>query len=141
MDCLSSTVYGAQWPVVRGVECVTSGRTRRSRAADDLSGVREVPAEAEQQHRVPGRYGALLDELGEGERDARRRGVPGLGDIPRDDGVDGTQFLGEGLDDPQVRLVQHDSGEVLGGESGALAGLACDGRQLGGGPAVDALPL
>src|SRR4051812_9422780 len=49
-----------------------------SGAADDLPRVREVPAEAEQQDRVTGRHLAPLDELGEGERDARGRGVARL---------------------------------------------------------------
>ena len=82
-----------------------------------------------------------LDQLREGERDAGGRGVAGLDDIPGDHGVDRADLRGERLDDAQVGLVQDHGGEVLGGEAGPLAGLAGDRRQLGGGPAVDALAL
>lgn len=89
-------------------------RVRRSWAPDDLVGVRQIAAEAEQQDGVAGADGTLFDEFRERERDAGGRGVARLDDIAGDDRVDGADLLGEGLDDAQVRLVEDDTGEVGG---------------------------
>src|SRR5215468_6434720 len=52
-----------------------------SRAAHDLPGVGEAAAEAEEQHRRARGYLAPLNQLGQGQWHAGRRGVAGLDDV------------------------------------------------------------
>src|SRR5690242_14707220 len=57
------------------VVVVREGSVCPSRAADDLTGVGEAAAEAEEQDRGARGHLAALDQLGQGQRDARGRGV------------------------------------------------------------------
>src|SRR3982751_1016885 len=57
------------------------------RAADDLSGVGEAAAEAEEQDGGARGHLAPLDQLGQGQRHTCRGGVAGLDQVLRDDHV------------------------------------------------------
>src|SRR3954453_6144003 len=61
-----------------------TGLRRCLRAADDLSGVGEAAAEAEQQDRGARGHRPALDQLRQGQRHTRRGGVAGLDEILRD---------------------------------------------------------
>src|SRR5262249_31721181 len=78
-----------------------NGCTGASRAADDLPGVGEAAAEAEQQHRCAGWHLAPLDQLRQGQRHAGRRGVAGFDDVLRHHRVGHPELAGERLDDAQ----------------------------------------
>src|SRR5882757_4878313 len=92
-------------------------------AADDLTGVREATAETEQQDGAAGRDLAPLEQLRQRERDTRRRRVARFDDVARDDRVLDAELAGERLDDPQVRLVRHERGELAWIDAGLLAHL------------------
>src|SRR5689334_12631075 len=112
-----------------------------SGSQDDLAGVRQTRAEAEQQRRRARGHLALLDETRQRERNGRGRGVPRRHDVAGDDRVGRAEVLGDRVDDPQVRLVRHEDGEVVRVDAGPAARLNRDGRHLRGGPAVDGRPL
>src|SRR3954447_5254273 len=72
-------------PLRNGGEVLPAGAACPSGAAHDLAGVGEAAAEAEQQHRGARGHLPALDQLGQGQRDARRRGVAGLDQVLGDD--------------------------------------------------------
>src|SRR5215217_5981464 len=111
-----------------------------SRAADDLPGVREAAAEAEEQDRGARGHLAALDQLGQGQRHARRGGVARLDQVLRHHDL-GTEPepLDDAVDDPGVRLVRDERGQVARLDAGLLAGLDREGGERRGRPAEDDL--
>src|SRR2546423_2527748 len=110
-----------------------------SRAANDLPGVGEAAAEAEEQDRCPGGDLPPLDQLGQGQRHTRRGGVAGLDDVLGDHLVGDPQLAGQRFDDAQVGLVRHERGQVPGRDAGRGAGPLGQLRQRGGRPPEDRL--
>src|SRR6187551_904815 len=107
-----------------------------SRAADHLSRVREAAAEAEEQDRGARGHLAALDQLGQGQRHARRGGVARLDQVLGDHDVrTEPEPLHDTVDDPGVGLVRDEGGQLVGAHPGSLAGLDGERRQRGGGPA------
>src|SRR3954469_7253134 len=95
-----------------------------SRAADDLPGVREAAAEAEEQNRGARGHLAALDQLGQGQRHARRGGVARLDQVLGDDHVrTEPETLDDAVDDPGVGLVRDEGGEFVRTDPGLLARL------------------
>src|SRR3954451_12555298 len=85
-----------------------------SRAADDLSGVGEAAAEAEEQDRRARGHLPALDQLGQGQRHARRGGVAGLDEVLGDHDVGAqVQPLHDAVDDAGVGLVRDEGGQFL----------------------------
>src|SRR4029453_306304 len=129
----------------RVLSCISFPFGRRfngwSGAPDDLSGVGEAAAEAEQEHRRPGGHLAALDELRQGQRHAGRGGVARLDDVLGDDGVGQVEATGDALDDPGVGLVRHEGLDVGRLVAGPLDHFERLGRQFGGGPAEYRLAL
>src|SRR5690242_9337990 len=121
---------------------IARGQAPPSGAADDLTGVGEAAAEAEQQHRGARGHLAPLDQLGQGQRHARRGGVAGFHDVPgyNDVGAE-AEPLDDAVDDPGVRLVRHECGQLLRPYARLGARLAGERREGGGGPAEDDLPF
>src|SRR5689334_7496441 len=111
------------------------------RAADDLPGVRETTAEAEQQYGRAGGYLATLDHLGQRERHAGRRGVTGADDVSGDDRVGQVEPLDDAVDDAHVRLVSDERADLLGRDAGALAHLQRQRRERRRRPAEDGLAV
>src|SRR3954464_5539167 len=129
-------------PLRMVVRCFRPGRACPSGAAHDLAGVGEAAAEAEQQHRGARGHLPALDQLGQGQRDARRRGVAGLDQVLGDDHVRAeAQALHDAVDDPGVGLVRDERGQLGDVDPGLLAGLPGERGERGGGPAEDDLAL
>src|SRR5215472_5395175 len=112
----------------------------RLRNRDHLGGITDPGPETEQQNGFARADLASLDHPGQGQGDRRRRGVAGVHDVVGDQGLGRAELAGDSLDDPQVRLVRHEGGQVGGVDAGQFAGLLRDRVQRGGGPAEHPLP-
>src|SRR5947209_2029662 len=119
----------------RVVMSVGSFRWGALRAADDLSGVGEATAEAEQQDRGARGHLAPFDQLRQRQRHTGRGGVARLDDVLGDDRVGQVEPLGDTFDDPQVRLVGDEGLDVARFVAGPLDGLQRERGEGGGGPA------
>src|SRR3954471_15397151 len=98
-DVISARVAIVGWFPLDGGTCCAAG-SGCSGAADDLAGVREAAAEAEQQHRGARGHLAALDQLGQGQRRACRGGVAGLDDVLSDDHIGAeAESLDDAVDD------------------------------------------
>src|SRR3954453_2602323 len=93
-----SLVFPLNW-----CEGAPAGSVLPSRAADDLAGVGEAAAEAEEQDRGARGHLAALDQLGQGQRHAGRGGVARLDQVLGDDHVRAQpEALDDAVDDPGV---------------------------------------
>src|SRR6185369_2704269 len=106
--CLSSPSSG----------CVGPGRSVPARARlgnrDHLGGVADARPEAQQQNGFTGADLTALDHAGQGQRDRRGRCVACVHDVVGDPGLGGPELAGDGLHDPQVRLVRDERGQLGG---------------------------
>ena len=85
---------------------------------DDRAGRRHAGAEADEQQQVALLHAVVLDGVDEGQRDRRRRRVAGPLEHDRGPVHADAEAVAGGGDDPRVRLVGHDQGDVVGGHAG-----------------------
>src|SRR5262245_23804308 len=116
-------------------------REARLGTTDNLPGVGEAAAEAEEQHRRPGGHLPALHELGQSQRDTRRGRIARLDDVLGDDRVRQLEPSGDPVDDAGIRLVGHERGDLARVHASALACLQRDRGEGGGRPAEDGLAL
>src|SRR5215831_8943440 len=135
--CLSSPSSGGGWPR----EAHAPGARAGLGNCDYLGGVADARPEAQQQNGFAGADLTALDHAGQGQRDRRGRCVACVHDVVGDPCLGRAELAGDGLDDPQVRLVRHEGGQLGGIDAGHLAGLLRDRVQRGGRPAEHRLPL
>lgn len=109
---------------------------------DDLSGVGQSAAEGEEQSLIA-RGQRLIGghQLGQRQRHRGGRGIAGVDHVGGHAGVGCADLLRQGLDDAQISLVQDDRVQLFWLHSRTVDDLRCDLRQLGDGPAVNALPV
>src|SRR5689334_9148088 len=107
----------------------------RSRTADDLAGVGEAAAEAEEQDGRARGHLAALDQLRQGQRHTGRGGVARVDDVLGHDDLGAqAQPLDDAVDDAGVGLVGHEGGQLGGLDAGLLARLERERGERGGGP-------
>src|SRR6266480_577713 len=114
--CLSSPSSGCAWP-----RDPCPGAGARLGNCDHLGGVADTCPETQQQNGLSGADLTALDHAGQGQRDRRGRCVARVHDVVGDPCLGRPELAGDGLHDPQVRLVRDERGQLGGVDAGQLA--------------------